>query len=64
MSTGEQTASIGYEARMSADSGRIRLYYTTTTYGERMRVGLLDHTGDDASTVRGAALVVSMPENR
>lgn len=35
--TGERTASVGYEARLTADSGRIRLYYTTTTYGGEKR---------------------------
>jgi hypothetical protein len=33
VSTGELTASMGYEAQMSVDSGRIRLRYTTTAQG-------------------------------
>ena len=37
VSTGERTASIGYEARLTADSGRVRLYYTRTTYGGEKR---------------------------
>jgi hypothetical protein len=37
VSTGERTASMGYEAHMSVDSGRIRLRYTTTTYGGEKR---------------------------
>ena len=31
--TGERVASVGYEASLTADSGRVRLYYTTKTYG-------------------------------
>ena len=36
-STGERAASVGYEARLTADSGRLRLYYTTTPYGGEKR---------------------------
>ena len=34
--TGERVGSIGYEARLGQDSGRVRLKYTTTRWdGER-----------------------------
>lgn len=32
-STGEQVGSIGYEAHLGQDAGRLRLKYTTTRYG-------------------------------
>jgi hypothetical protein len=35
VSTGERTASMGYEAHMGVDSGRLRLRYTTTCRGEK-----------------------------
>ena len=35
--TGERVASVGYEASLTADSGRMRLYYTTTTHGGEKR---------------------------
>jgi hypothetical protein len=31
--TGEQVGSVGYEAHLGEESGRVRLYYTTTRWG-------------------------------
>ena len=35
--TGEQVGSIGYEAHLGEESGRVRLYYTTTRWGGERR---------------------------
>jgi hypothetical protein len=37
VSTGELTASMGYEAHMGIDNGHLRLRYTTTRYGGEKR---------------------------
>ena len=63
--TGERVGSIGYEAHLGDETGRVRLKYTTTSYrdGEQRKVGLLGRAHDDATAFRGPAMVVRLPSN-
>ena len=60
--TGERVGSIGYETLLGQETGRVRLYYTTTRLdGERREFGLLGPARDNAPTLRRPAVVVRLP---
>jgi hypothetical protein len=62
-STGERIGSIGYEAHLGEDKGRVRLRYTTTRRDGEKRES--DYwTRDNAPTLGRPAMVVYMPTDR